>query len=505
MNLPYFSSNCVTSDESYYSFDEKRLLFVNVERDYARITPLIEAAIAYSQHYRVYFLDISQVRLDNIFSRLNVRFYDFFRGGNFINRIADTLNEFGIQVLEFPDKMQNEAITELTEYEVFCMSLSLRNQDIGNIVSTSQAKKRLEENYDFYGIQISKLSHILDQFHINRLFVWNGRFELSTLVAIAGERKECEITKVEWGSKINHSFEIFRKPPRNRHDAWARSRHFKREIENGVREISNSDSLENVIEEWKHNRYTQRFLSLEKIDFFAKKTYVVFFTSSFWEAPTYGNNVQEIDSREVQCAINLCRVAISKGLKVCIRVHPNPWSPKYEQYETEIWASALKEFSEDNVRVIAADSDVNSYEIASFSKAVFTVWSTIGLETLSKKIPTYFFADHTYESANSEDLLRDDNKAIEDFLMNLQSPTLDFFRFLILYKQNYGYRFRYFSKSVDGKIFFKGRYLLQEKENLGPIFHLLSKIKKHCLKGFPLLWKIKNRCLNISIVSQTKL
>jgi hypothetical protein len=151
------------------------------------------------------------------------------------------------------------------------MSLSLRNQDIGNIVSTSQAKKRLEENYDFYRIQISKLSHILDQFDIDRLFVWNGRFELSTLVAIAGQRKECEITKVEWGSEINHSFEIFRKPPRNRHDVWARSRHFKREIENGTRLISNTASIENIIGEWKINRFSSRFLSLDTVDNFNEK------------------------------------------------------------------------------------------------------------------------------------------------------------------------------------------------------------------------------------------
>jgi hypothetical protein len=478
MNLPYFSSNCVTSDESYYSFDEKRLLFVNVERDFARITPLIEAAIAYSQNYRVYFLDFSQVRLDKITSRLNVKFYDFFRGGNFINRIVGTLNESGIRVLKFPDKVQNEANAELTEHEVFCMSLAIRNQEIGDIVSTSQAKKRLEENYDFYRIQISKLSHILDQFDIDRLFVWNGRFELSTLVAIAGERKECEITKVEWGSEINHSFEIFRKPPRNRHDVWARSRHFKREIENGTRLISNTASIENIIGEWKINRFSSRFLSLDTFDNFNENPYVVFYTSSFWEASTYGKNVQEQDSRELQCVINLCRVAISKGYKVYIRVHPNPWSSKYEKYETEIWTSALKHFSENDVRIIAADSEVNSYEIANSSRAVFTIWSSIGFETLSNKIPTYFFADYIYESEHSNDLLRDDVKSIEDFLVNLQSPSLDFFRFIVLYRQNYGYRFKYFSKSEDGKIFFRGRYLLQERENLGPIFRILSTAKK---------------------------
>lgn len=487
MNLPYFSSYCVTSDESYYLFNEERLLFVNVERDYARITPLIEAAIAYSQNHRVYFLDISQARLDDIASRINARFYDFFRGGNFVNRITSVLNEFGIHVIKYPDKIHNEVKTALTEYEVFCMSLAIRNQDIGNIISTSQAKKHVEENDDFYRNQISKLSYIIDQFHIDRLFVWNGRFELSTLVAIAGERKECEVTKVEWGSKINHSFELFRKPPRNRHDAWARSRHFKREIENGTRLISNTSNLENIIGEWKINRFSSRFLSLDTFNTFNGNPYVVFYTSSFWEASTYGDNVLEVDTRELQCAINLCRVATSKGYKVYIRVHPNPWSPKYEKYETEIWTSALKDFSEDIVRIIAADSEVNSYEIAKFSQAVFTVWSSIGFETISNKIPTYFFADYIYESEYSNDLLRDDVNSIEDFLMTLQSPELDFFRFLILYRQNYGYGFKYFSRSEDGKIFFRGRYLLQERENLGPIFRILSSIKKRYLSvsNFP--------------------
>jgi hypothetical protein len=479
--LPQLDLGLIRDKKSYYSFGERKLLFVNVESDFARIAPLIEAALAYGETHEVFFLDLSKHFARGIFQRINSFAYDCFRGGNLIQRIQKYLTQFDINVIRLEREEFSTASEGLLPHEELSLKLAIRNQNIDQVVSIASAQKYFDKVRNPYAELKLNLENTLSKFGIDRVFVWNGRFELSTVVALAAQKQSCPVTKIEWGSRIDESFEVFREPPRNRCDAWARANQFQIEVESGGRILDHEANLNDLVNGWRSNRFTSRFREYPLSKDLMEKGYIVFFTSSFWESATYGKYVSEIDRDEVNAVTRLIGIARDLGFAVVVRVHPNPWSPAYEAYESALWKSELASCPEGSFSIIDAGSEIDSYDLAVKARCVFTVWSTIGFECLSRNIPTFFVADFLWESYQNSQRLITDSDVIAEFIESPQVLSLEKFRYFLLYKRNYGFRFRYLVKLEDERIYFLGKAVAKERENLGIVFGGLSKIKRGLL------------------------
>lgn len=481
----HFSDSC----QNYYDFEEENLLFVNVESDFSRIAPLIEAALYYSQNHKVYFLDISRSHIEGIFPRINKLTYDFFRGGNLVTECRKYLVSRNINIIELETFSLAGSNKGFTFQEELSLKLAIRNQNIDSITNCADAQDMFEKKRNRYLTLKRNLEAIFPKYSIQRLFVWNGRFEMSTVVAIAGESQNVRVTKVEWGSLINNSLEIFREPPRNRYDAWNRAHQFQRELKNGIRSLPEHDDLNLFVNDWKVNRFTSRFNNESQLFDLELKQYVVFYTSSFWESATYGQYVYEVDQNEIESAKVIIDVANEFGLLVVIRVHPNPWSPNYEQFESSLWQNALLECHTNNFILVEASSNFDSYVLAEKSLAVFTVASTIGYECIARGIPTFFISDSAWESRMQSNKYTYDRDKIRNFLKSPNVISLEPFRYLLLYKKHYGFRFNFLSKTHEGKVFFSNTFLMNEKDEYGILFALLSKVKHRLLERFRFLTK----------------
>lgn len=482
MTLPIISKVLSLDSGSYYKFPGEKLLFVNVESDFERIAPLLEAAIAYSMTNEVHFLDISRVKLTTFAEKLNVAIYDFFRGGNFVASSISILRDFGINVIELDSlKLPKDSI-ELSTAEQYSLKLAIRNESLNELVNTDLTSVAYSEKSSFLEWLVQSLAHLFTTSGFDRVFVWNGRFVLSTSVALASNRASCKITKVEWGSKINKSVEIFREPPRARFDTWNRVNEFRDRIKSGIQKEVEITDFNEFLSNWRTNRFTSNFVEdsvVEKIPF---RNFVTFFTSSFYESPTYGSNVWEIDFEEMETVSHLIKVASQRKLGVVVRVHPNPWSPNYESYESNLWIKFLAEHPKTSVLVLVGSSPVDSYELARASKAVFTLNSTLGFECLAEGIPTFFFADSEWEAEGHSNRTILDLREIESFLDSLYLIDIEKFRYFLMYRKTYGFDFEYFRKDSTGQIYFKERRLLLQKNELGRIFQVLSSIKRIFLK-----------------------
>lgn len=489
--LPDFEQLLSRSTHSYYSFEEEKLLFVNVESDYARTVPLIEASLAYSKSKNVYLLDISRYQDRNFFEKLNLMAYDMFRGGRILRKCKKYLVSEGISTIELKPSPITKPLADFSQREELCLKLSIRNQNIGEIPSVNLAQNRFDERKEFFLKLSNEIKLVLAQYSIDRIFIWNGRFELSTVVALAAESCGVKVTKVEWGSEINNSFEIFREPPRNRSDAWARAHQFQREIRAGIRDCDDLIELNEYVRNWRINRFTERFKNANIFEELTTKRFVVFFTSSFWEAATYGKYVSEVDIEEIQAVKNLIRVAADLKLFVIIRVHPNPWSSSYEAFETSLWKEFLSQENHNDFMIIDANSTIDSYQLAEEAEAIFTVWSTIGFEAISKEIPTFLLCDVKWESTQLSNRIISDEGSFRDFLQSPKQLCLEQFRYIILYKQNYGFRFNHFFKNDKGDIFLNSQFLMRENESFGAVFKVLSFIKARVRKLYKYLLKYK--------------
>jgi len=455
---------------------------VNVESDFARIAPLVEAALHYSQNHKVFFLDVSKSQIRGILPSMNQLALNCFRGGNLVKRIRKYLVSRNVHVIKFKKSLLPDSYQELTSQEELSLKLAIRNQNIDKITNTYDAQDYFEKKKDYYLNLKLNLDRILAEYSIQRLFVWNGRFEMSTVVAISGESQNVKVTKVEWGSQIDNSLEIFREPPRNRFDAWSRAHQFQKEIEDGVRSLPKHDDLALFVSEMKVNRFTSRFNDEELIQDLETQRYVVFYTSSFWESATYGQYVSEIDQDEIESVKAIIEVANEFGLLVVIRIHPNPWSLNYEQFESALWKKSLLGCKSKNYIVIDANSSLDSYVLAEKSLAIFTVWSTIGYECLARGVPTFFVSDYYWESCKASHKYDYDQDKLRRFFGHPHAMSLEPFRFLLLYKKYYGFRFNYLSKTSNGSIFFRNSFLMKEKNEFGIFFVLLSKAKKLLVK-----------------------
>ena len=485
MTLPSLSEVLVTNAGCYYKFPGERLLFVNVESDFERIVPLLEAAIAYSSTNEVCLLDISRVHLTNFAEKLNIAIYDFFRGGNLLKSSLPILREFGINVIKInPLKFSQDSLGLSTE-EQYSLKLAIRNENLNELVNTDLTTTAYKDKSSFLASIIQNLTHLITTNEFDRVFVWNGRFVLSTSVALASYRANCKVTKVEWGSKIDKSLEIFREPPRARFDTWQRVNEFRERVESGIQKVVTVTNLTEFLSSWRINRWTSNFVKsfeISEIRQIPFENFVTFFTSSFYELPTYGSNVWEINLEEITAVNRLIRVAAQRKLGVVVRVHPNPWTPNYENYESNLWINFLADQSENNVVVLAGSSPVDSYQLAHASKAIFTVNSTIGFECLAEGIPTFFFADSEWESKFDSNRTIDDDRDLCSFLDTPYLIDVEKFRYYLMYRVCYGFNFKHFEKDITGQIYFNKKRLIKQKSDLGSTFIVLSSLKRMILK-----------------------
>ena len=473
MSLPSLDEQILNSS-SYYDFPEERLLFVNLERDFGRVAPLAEAAVSYSARNKCYFLNF------HLSSDLGEYFRDrvvnFLQGKIISNKVTDYLRLFDIKCLSTGKLKKKKTRLTLTENEIQYLFQAKKNEMQQSQLDLNFLTDWLKSKEFSFSFAIEELISIIENHKIDRLFVWNGRFVLSTLVKIASSRAKKHLSCIEFGSEINQSFEVFRSRPTDHSDLRARV---------NAREHSSEARLvkqwsERQIIEWvlsrKENEFTSKFTEASKIEF--DFPFITLFLTSLWEMDVERTSFSQGSVSQEQAVILLSEISRELQLKLVLRVHPNPSMPNYEIFETEYWRKFVEDSHLCNCVIVPANSTLSSYLLADHSKYNFVYASFIGLELIFRKIPTFFFAMMPWDKSSDVRDMHYFDHAIRSFLKKPlvieKSETYPFIRYLL----EFGFSFKYMRKDKQGYIYFGDRILCRERNTSSFIVKLSLKLFK---------------------------
>ena len=175
------------------------------------------------------------------------------------------------------------------------------------------------------------------------------------------------------------------------------------------------------------------------------KEYVVFFSVSTGEVSPFLDFMPSLGfTSQIEAFKKLSDICKIENVNIILRRHPNSLGLDGIDREESMWKETL--YGQDHVLYIGPKNKANSYEIARGARAVFTWRSTIGVDTLHLKIPSFAmgpakWARHEEVQAFSADSIR----------ARIQNPgeAFDFAaREFAAYLCNFGEHYRSF-KSVD--------------------------------------------------------
>lgn len=468
--LPYLNED-VTKRLPYYSFCRETVLFVNVERDFGRIAPLCEAALAYCHFEDCLFIDIARPRPKGLLNRANLALYDFFRGGYMPQRISKMLSSQGIKVVSNFDDFTDEATqSDFTAEEKKKLLKGLRNENIQISLHSEHFMNQLLSKKIEALRTVNALEKVIRELRVTRTFVWNGRFFNSTLVEIASTRAGAKCSKVEFGAFVDRSFEICRDSSSSLLD---QSRRFFAHlgIDDRAEPMTN---FENYLISRSSNPYTNNFVHIQTSQL-PSVGFFTFYLTSYLE--TILEDVPGLPTQE-ECVLASARELESRGLKLLLRLHPNPQAPEYEILETEYWSTFLYNHNISNCEIVGANSRIDSYQLANLSLGSLCYVSTIGLELNARNQPCLYLIKQPWESEfgmpETQDVLI---KRLAAFIVNPSvmpiGPASGYMNFL----STFGFKYKYLKK-VNVSIYFGEKRFMKERENEHLLLRTPVKIKK---------------------------
>jgi hypothetical protein len=468
--LPYLTED-FTERIGYYSFRDEKLLFVNVERDFGRVAPLCEAALAYSGFEDCSYLDISRTKSKTILHRINLALYDFFKGGYMPHRISKILSAQGINVISnFEEFASRSDEARFTSAERKLLLKALRNENFHSSLDAEHFINELEAKSVEALKIVNVLESVIKRLKINRTFVWNGRFFNSTLVEIASIRGGAICSKIEFGAFVDKSFEICRDSASSLLDHSRR--YFSHlGIDDRTKPMKNIDQY---LLSRSSNPYTKSFEQINTSDL-PNVEFFTFYLTSYLE--TVLEDVPGIPTQE-DCVLICARELESKGLKLLLRLHPNPQAPAYELLETEYWKKFVDENNITNCEIVDANSKFDSYQLASFSLGSLCYVSTIGLELNSRGWPCFYLIKQPWDSdfgtPESEESLK---FKLGAFISNPSVISDERANGYINFLQNYGFKYTYLEKYGE-KIYFRKKQFMKERRNDNLLLKFPLKLKK---------------------------
>jgi hypothetical protein len=452
------------SNTSYYAIENEKILFVNVESDYGRIAPMLEAALFLSSNNTVFWVDVSQ-GFTNKSASVIQKLLTIANGGWIPDKLERVLNGDKLTFLKYVD-----FVSKFKEFDNFNMFF---NQDEISRIKRAKTNENLifrsdnrylehwfdERKADFQNL-CQTLQVIIQTFKINRTFCWNGRFVKSTLVNIASAKCGIITSNIEWGSHFfgQYSFEIYKNDPRDPYDTLLRIEDLARRQELGLVNHSSFAEIREIVLENLDSEFTARFN--QKAEFFNYD--VVFFCSSLHESATTIDLSDYYERKQTQLIARIAKECALRNLSFCIRVHPNPSEPKYEAWENDYWQEFISKLDHP-VGIFFADSEVSSYEIARRCKMSFAFDSTIVYELAVLGLPAQGLGPTFIGGAEEKAwLMKLDSSIFNNFLQCKVIAEDEIVRHMNYHLMYRGFAFSYFSK-FDSRIFFSGSFLCKER------------------------------------------
>jgi len=469
--LPDFSEE-IANPNSYYYLCGENLLFINVQRDFQRIAPLLEAAISYANFNKVYFLDIARVEAKGL-SALSNKLFDLGRGGWMPQKIREKCRGKRVEFINFSnfDIDPNLNVQSFTLDEELAMRVA-RSHEYPHINPNPSSQKLWLETNKLYCLDtVSRIQRIIDTLKIKRLFVWNGRFVKSTLVTLAGNRMNVATSSIETGSNFRsgYSFEVFF-DPRTPTDDYRRVMDLKRRQE--LRKIPRWDLQECL--DWISQGLQSQF-SFNFEDAFEQQFDVVYFSSSMVEKPTNPRSWPKEDYQFNVCKL-IFEICQKEKKSFAIRVHPHPEYPVYADYEDAIWQEFVSTELDPSVGLISASSNISSYELAKRATSNIVLRSTIALDLKYLNIPCCFLWYRIDRPFATDERLQEQ---LQEAIAHPKMLSDEIFKAKVNYDVAYrGFRFSHFDKqgirlTFNGNKFGKERTLLDST-----LFRILVRLKK---------------------------
>lgn len=483
--LPSFDVTQKTKD-SYFRIQGNSLLFINVETDYQRIAPLLEAALALSKSHKVFFLDLTRAHR-NRRQRLNDWLYDLLNGGWLPRSFFKKIQDHNITLLKRMDYLRHlprDSNLTLSREQQKALSIAIHHENQNLFPNPKESLDWLsnEENSKLYAIQILALRRLITSFSIDVAFVWNFRFLASTIVRLSCESTDCDIAYVESGALWLHekSFDIFMKEPVNFWDRRRRMQDLSMRQSLGLTEKWDFLRCKEWLLQLSVNKWTVRFNSTESTEL-SEKFDCIFFTSSMHEKSTVHDNLEMLPNMMKECLLLIVKESKKRNLSVGIRVHPNPSVPRYEDYEYNYWNEFNANHLENYATVIHPASQLSSYNLAERSVANFCLWSTIGLEIAARGLPSMMMEKYFdgLSVTPTEELSFEIRKFLDNPKPMSKEDIVDYTNYFVFH----GFSFSFFNKRGD-TIFYKERRLMSERGGRSKVIRFAVIAKRFLLLHF---------------------
>lgn len=168
-------------------------------------------------------------------------------------------------------------------------------------------------------------------------------------------------------------------------------------------------------EEWAWERNSHAVLP-EDIDL--KKPYAVFYLTSDWEFPVFGEESSSVFMTQVQSVTTVSLICLENEVQLVVKGHPHPGESRLSAIEDRKWRIICEKLG---ILYVPCDSGVRSLQLADKSYCNFVHGSTLAIDFVVNKLPVIATTPSDYTTLIPE-ICAFDEVQIRRLFQNLPKP-----------------------------------------------------------------------------------
>lgn len=324
---------------------------------------------------------------------------------------------------------------------------------------------------------------LIRQIKPKTIITFNNRFATSLPIVLAAKKKNVKILRHERGSDFN-KYEIFKKDvhdlnyrSKNVNQYWLNEKNLK--VKSSIAKKYFFNRRNGIPLSWDMKKnFTSKQIKGKISPKVKNTTRVVFFTASEDEHESTKFQLKDLVWPKQHDALNYLIKSLNllDKFELYIRVHPTHGKRK-SYYDQDKW---IKFNNKKNIKVISADSPVNSYELLDSADLVVTYGGNIGIEAVfwKKKVITLrnsIYSNHkiAFQPKNYKDLKLIIKNYKKKKIVNPDKALPFGFYFM-----TFGKEFKYFKCKDFDECYYKNIPI----SHLSPFLYNIKKIKKKFIR-----------------------
>ncbi len=168
-------------------------------------------------------------------------------------------------------------------------------------------------------------------------------------------------------------------------------------------------------EEWSWEKNSHAALP-DSIDL--TKPYAVFYLTSDWEFPVFGEEDSSVFMTQVQSVTTVSRICVENKVQLVVKGHPHPGETRLSVIEDRKWTTICEKLG---VLYVPCDSGVRSLQLANKSYCNFVHGSTLAIDFVVNKLPVIATTPSDYTTLIPE-ICAFDEVEIRRLFQNLPKP-----------------------------------------------------------------------------------